>query len=481
MDNDEDIFEPAPQKPAPKPRTAWKPQNIAGGLFLLLGAGLAGYVYFSETNKQSPRLGTSDSEEFQEAESGGGFGVIEAGPEPEPEMPSIVVDTTGFEEEQERLAAENAALARRLEELQQEVAAGVETGSDAETRSALEEMRAIIEAQEEAIKAEREVLRAELEASRNEITALMEQQIEAERLRRAAEEEARNTSEAERLAEMERMRIEAEQEAQRRAELEARRQQAEEERIKRIQSPSVVFDDGQSIDGGGGASGTSDAASAESGTSEADMSRDDRARAFAEGRISESEVEGATVIANPSNTVLQGTMIQATLETAMNSSLPGQSVAVVNYDIYSFDGSQVLIPRGSKLIGEYSSDVDLGQSRILAVWTRVVTPDGNSVNLRSYGGDQLGVSGISGRINRKFLQRFGSAALISIVSAAPVAVSASADSGSIRAELSSNVGENLQQATQDSVGQYLTIPQEILINQGSMVSVLVDRDLEIWP
>ena len=96
-----------------------------------------------------------------------------------------------------------------------------------------------------------------------------------------------------------------------------------------------------------------------------------------------TQVAKATRMKNPGQTVSQGTLIPAVLETAINSDLPGYVRAVVSSDIRSFDGSRVLVPRSSRLIGQYKSGVAGGQTRAYVMWTRLIRPDGVSVALAS--------------------------------------------------------------------------------------------------
>ena len=109
-------------------------------------------------------------------------------------------------------------------------------------------------------------------------------------------------------------------------------------------------------------------------------------------RVTQSEVIGS-----PSNTIIQGTLIEATLETAISSQLPGDVAANVSYDVWSMDMSQVLIPRGSKLYGRYNSQIERGQRRVMIAWDRLVTADGQSVQLEGYGTDRIGRAGMTGK------------------------------------------------------------------------------------
>lgn len=119
-----------------------------------------------------------------------------------------------------------------------------------------------------------------------------------------------------------------------------------------------------------------------------------------------TSVTQAEVIANPSNTVAQGTMIQAVMETTLDSSLPGQTRAVVSEDVFSFDGSRLLIPRGSRLIGRYRSGVDIAQRRVTIAWDRIILPDNQTIQISSFGGDELGRFGVIGFVDAPFDERF---------------------------------------------------------------------------
>ncbi len=119
---------------------------------------------------------------------------------------------------------------------------------------------------------------------------------------------------------------------------------------------------------------------------------------------------------NPSTTVTQGTMIPAVLETAIDTNVPGFVRAVVSQDVRSFDGKRVLVPRSSRLIGQYQSGLQGGQKRAYVIWTRLIRPDGASVNLASPAVGFDGTTGLEGRVSgNSFFQRFGSAMLLSVV------------------------------------------------------------------
>jgi type IV secretion system protein VirB10 len=119
----------------------------------------------------------------------------------------------------------------------------------------------------------------------------------------------------------------------------------------------------------------------------------------------------ATRFANPATTVPKGTVMQAVLETALDSTRPGFARAIISRDVHGFDGSSVLVPRGSRLIGEYKADVAAGQKRALIQWQRLMRPDGVVINLDSPSADPLGRAGVGGKVNSHFFERFAGSIL----------------------------------------------------------------------
>lgn len=123
----------------------------------------------------------------------------------------------------------------------------------------------------------------------------------------------------------------------------------------------------------------------------------------------------ASALANRSMTVPQGSLIPAVLETGFDSTKPGFARAIVSRDVRGFDGKNVLIPRGSRLIGEYHADVAQGQKRAIITWTRLIRPDGMTITLDSPAVDTLGRGGVPANVNTHFLARVGDALLQSTV------------------------------------------------------------------
>lgn len=170
--------------------------------------------------------------------------------------------------------------------------------------------------------------------------------------------------------------------------------------------------------------------------------------------------------------VPQGAVIPAVLETAINSDLPGFTRAVVSRDVYSFDGRNVLIPRGSRLIGQYRSAVSLGQSRAFVIWSRVVRPDGVSVQIGSPGTDELGRGGLTGEVDRHFFSRFGGSILLSVLNAGVAAIG-----GTPSTQIA--IGSPSQaNAAASAVQTGDNIVPTIKVAQGEGVRIFVARDLD---
>lgn len=179
----------------------------------------------------------------------------------------------------------------------------------------------------------------------------------------------------------------------------------------------------------------------------------------------------ATTFLNPSLTVPQGTVIPAVLETALDSNRPGFVRAIVSRDVRGFDGNSVLIPRGSRLFGEYKSDLGQGQKRVFVQWQKLTRPDGVQVALDSPAADPLGRAGIGGKVNTHFWTRFGNAMLQSALDIGVGLATRSASGDTLVLGLPGST-QNLIQPNQES------LKPTVSVKHGTSVSVFVARDLD---
>jgi type IV secretion system protein VirB10 len=171
---------------------------------------------------------------------------------------------------------------------------------------------------------------------------------------------------------------------------------------------------------------------------------------------------------NPKTTVTQGTLIPAVLETAIDTDVPGFVRAIVSADVRSFDGTRILIPRSSRLIGQYRSGLQAGQKRAYVIWTRLIRPDGASVNIASPAVGFSGETGLAGKVNTRFFERFGSAMLLSVVGGL------SAIGGNAGVVIASGG----QSAAAAAVGQTAQISPTVRVRQGEPIRVFTARDLD---
>jgi type IV secretion system protein VirB10 len=141
---------------------------------------------------------------------------------------------------------------------------------------------------------------------------------------------------------------------------------------------------------------------------------------------------------------------------------------MVSADVRSFDGSRVLVPRSSRLIGEYKSGLQAGQKRAYVVWTRLIRPDGVSVNIASPAIGFSGATGLEGKVNSHFFQRFGSAMLLSVIGGLT----------GLAGGASAVVAGGGQSAAAAAVGQTGQIGPTVRIRQGEPVRVFTARDLD---
>lgn len=181
-----------------------------------------------------------------------------------------------------------------------------------------------------------------------------------------------------------------------------------------------------------------------------------------------------------------GTVIPGVLLTGINSDLPGQIVGQVSQNVYdTVRGRYLLIPQGTKAIGEYDSRVVYGQSRVLLVWTRLIFPDGSSISLEGMPGiDLTGYSGLSDQVNNHYLRLLSGVVLSSLLSAsAQVAQGRTYDSiNPPFADLAAQgAAQNINQVGQQITNRNLNIQPTLEIRPGFRFNILVNKDLLLNP
>jgi type IV secretion system protein VirB10 len=186
----------------------------------------------------------------------------------------------------------------------------------------------------------------------------------------------------------------------------------------------------------------------------------------------------AQVLATRRFIIPKGNFLDCTLETAINSELPGMTTCVTAFDIFGADGKVVLLERGSKFVGETRGQVAQGMSRLFILWTEARTPTGVVVQLDSPGTDELGRAGVTGTVNNHFWARFGAALLVTVIDGALQGVAQRQESSGSTVVLNPQGG---QQVIDDILRNTINIPPTITVNQGSRIQVIVARDVDFRP
>jgi type IV secretion system protein VirB10 len=180
----------------------------------------------------------------------------------------------------------------------------------------------------------------------------------------------------------------------------------------------------------------------------------------------------ARMVGDRNYLITAGAIIPCTLQTAMDSSVPGYATCIIPRDVYSDNGRVVLMEKGTRVFGEYQGGLNRGQYRLFAMWTRAVTPRGVAIDIGSPASDQLGRAGITGKVNRFFWERFGGALLFSVLESG----------GQVAASAVGPDGTNITRVPSDSTSQILSDTQQIRpvvrINQGAEMGITVAKDFD---
>lgn len=187
--------------------------------------------------------------------------------------------------------------------------------------------------------------------------------------------------------------------------------------------------------------------------------------------------------APPSADVLQaGAVIPAALITGIRSDLPGQITAQVTQNVYdSPTGHILLVPQGTRVIGQYDNAISFGQRRVLLVWNRLIFPNGRSIVLeRQPGADAQGYAGLEDGVDFHLGQLFKAAALSTILSVGAEA-GTSQNENSLAQALRAGAANSFSQTGEQIVSRELNIAPTLTIRPGFPVRVMVTHDLILEP
>lgn len=236
-----------------------------------------------------------------------------------------------------------------------------------------------------------------------------------------------------------------------------------------------------------------DASSPISGASSAQPADDGSAQNLQESKqrfanaTTDQRVYGSGKLQSPASPyqLMAGTVIAAALVTGIKSDLPGQIIASVTEDVCdSFSGKHVLIPQGSRLLGQYDSQVAYGQRRVLLVWNRIVLPDGSSLVIdRLSGVDVAGYAGLEDDVDWHWRRILAGAALSTLlgVGAELAAPERGGDGGRVIVATRESIQETTNEVGQKMTQRNLDVQPTLTIRPGFPMRVIVSRDLTLRP
>jgi type IV secretion system protein VirB10 len=184
----------------------------------------------------------------------------------------------------------------------------------------------------------------------------------------------------------------------------------------------------------------------------------------------------------PPYTLQAGTIIPGALITGLRSDLPGAAIGQVTDDVYdSVSGRHLLVPKGSRLLGAYRTDVGFGQSRLALVWTRLILPNGRAINLEDARAiDAQGFSGLEDRTDSRWGERLRTAALTTVLAVGSSAGVSSGEDAVARA-LTQGVSGGVNAFGQGLVGKSLDVAPRLTVRPGFVFRLIVTHDLALEP
>lgn len=173
----------------------------------------------------------------------------------------------------------------------------------------------------------------------------------------------------------------------------------------------------------------------------------------------------------------KGTGIACTLNTKIVTTQPGITRCIVNKDVYSKNGKILLIERGSEVIGEQTSALIHGQARVFVLWNTIETPAGVSVEIHSPTADSLGASGQAAHVETHFWQRFSGAIMLSMIDDV-LGIAANTNRSRDQQYQFDKIRDSTKDMAAIALENTINIPPTGYVNQGSLVNIMVARDVD---
>ena len=178
--------------------------------------------------------------------------------------------------------------------------------------------------------------------------------------------------------------------------------------------------------------------------------------------------------------IFEGTILETVLLNRLDGQFSGAVECLVTNDIYSHDRQHLLIPSGSKVLGEAKRVETFSQTRLAVAFHRLIMPDGYSINLDQFKGmNQIGDTGLRDQVNNHYLKIFGASLAVGAIGGIAEAGSGGALTQSGAQGIQQGVGESLGQTSQRILDKFLNILPTVTIREGHRVKIYLSGDLAV--
>ena len=205
-----------------------------------------------------------------------------------------------------------------------------------------------------------------------------------------------------------------------------------------------------------------------------------------ESGASTAQTNAVRYMHNRDKLLLQGTYLRCVLETKIVSEVKGFTSCIITEPVYSASGKYLLLPKGSKVMGQYGSSNPTGP-RMEVIWNRIITPEGVDVTLESPGVDNLGAAGHVGKFKSHWGSRLASALLISMISDAfkyaateygPQGQTVTTNTSTTTNPYESDTANTLKQQAISQLERNNARPNTVTINQGTLINIYTAQDID---
>lgn len=185
----------------------------------------------------------------------------------------------------------------------------------------------------------------------------------------------------------------------------------------------------------------------------------------------------ASILENRSLLLGMGSILPCVLKTQIITTYPSMPICQLTRNIFSNDGTTLLLEAGTMFFGEITKTLMQGQARVFVTWTTAETPKGVRVRIDALGSGKLGASGLPAWIDNHFFQRFGSALMLSLIDDALSTASQKIARQNNKNVETQNIENTSSEMAKIALENSINIPPTAVINHGSLINIIVPRDV----